>query len=401
MNDSANSVTTLRHCVVASAMSETVDSSRCRVVASLVCPMKKMRPTLLFFVALCVLLLTTHTADARVHGYVARPFRAYYYQYEGSRVLGAPRTGLLALNSYAVQFFEKGSLEDHSSETSDLLWRVMYGRLTIDLITLAPHLPINMTHTTYGDIALYTRDLRPAPGSVASGPVFTDGGMYVPYDPHLHAAYGYIVPVYFWDYINRADLFPGGWLHDVGLPISNSFATTAMKQGESRMIVMQPFERAVLTYDALNPEEWQVERANIGDDFLQATGIHTMAATARSIEIRLAEQWLYAYEDDELVYDAPVSTGKPGFDTPVGSFAIYRKLPVQTMKGRLKGETWNVPDVPYVMYFYGGDALHGTYWHNSFGTGARLSHGCVNLSVHDARVLYEWAPIGTPVWVHW
>jgi lipoprotein-anchoring transpeptidase ErfK/SrfK len=117
----------------------------------------------------------------------------------------------------------------------------------------------------------------------------------------------------------------------------------------------------------------------------------------RRIEVSLSEQWLTAYEDDLVVYRAPVATGRDGFNTPTGSFAIYDKLPVQTMTGSASGESWFVPDVPWVQYVVGGVALHGTYWHNQFGTGYRLSHGCINLSMDDAEWLYGWADIGTPV----
>jgi lipoprotein-anchoring transpeptidase ErfK/SrfK len=53
------------------------------------------------------------------------------------------------------------------------------------------------------------------------------------------------------------------------------------------------------------------------------------------------------------------------------------------------------------MYVVGGVALHGTYWHNAFGTGARMSHGCINLTIEDAQWLYEWADIGTTVTIHY
>ncbi|KPV54735.1 hypothetical protein SE17_01855 [Kouleothrix aurantiaca] len=118
---------------------------------------------------------------------------------------------------------------------------------------------------------------------------------------------------------------------------------------------------------------------------------------ARRIEVSLAEQWLTAYEDNLAVYRAPVATGRDGFNTPTGSFAIYMKLPVQTMTGDASGESWYVPDVPWVQYVVGGVALHGTYWHDKFGTGYRLSHGCINLGMDDAEWLYSWADIGTPV----
>jgi lipoprotein-anchoring transpeptidase ErfK/SrfK len=53
------------------------------------------------------------------------------------------------------------------------------------------------------------------------------------------------------------------------------------------------------------------------------------------------------------------------------------------------------------MYINGGVALHGTYWHNNFGTGTRMSHGCINLPLSSAAWLYDWAPLGTPVRVQY
>src|SRR5215207_2486857 len=68
--------------------------------------------------------------------------------------------------------------------------------------------------------------------------------------------------------------------------------------------------------------------------------------------------------------------------------------------GRSLGDCvhYNVPDVPWVLYFTNsGHALHGTYWHNNFGT--PMSHGCINLPMDVAAWLYDWAPLGTPVLV--
>ncbi|HWQ13752.1 MAG TPA: L,D-transpeptidase, partial [Roseiflexaceae bacterium] len=121
------------------------------------------------------------------------------------------------------------------------------------------------------------------------------------------------------------------------------------------------------------------------------------AGGGKRIVVNLSDQWLYAYEGGELVFDAPVATGRDGMETPAGSFAIYAKLPVQTMDGVTDGQYWVVPNVPHVMYIYGGVALHGTYWHNLFGSGARPSHGCINLPLRSAKWLYAWAPVGTPV----
>lgn len=43
----------------------------------------------------------------------------------------------------------------------------------------------------------------------------------------------------------------------------------------------------------------------------------------------------------------------------------------------MTGPGYDLPNVPYTMYFYQGYGLHGTYWHNNFGT--PMSHGCVNM----------------------
>ncbi len=120
----------------------------------------------------------------------------------------------------------------------------------------------------------------------------------------------------------------------------------------------------------------------------------------RRIDVNLTTQHLTAYEGDTPVYTAPVATGKDGFNTPTGSYAIYSRTPMETMTGSAGGETWYVPNIPWVQYVVGGVALHGTYWHDQWGTGFRLSHGCINLNIDDAQWLYEWADIGTQVDIH-
>jgi lipoprotein-anchoring transpeptidase ErfK/SrfK len=125
------------------------------------------------------------------------------------------------------------------------------------------------------------------------------------------------------------------------------------------------------------------------------------ALWSRRIEVNISTQWLTAYEGELPVFRAPVATGRDGFNTPVGNYAIYDKLSMQTMQGSAGGESWYVPDIPWVMYVVGGVAIHGTYWHNLFGTGTRPSHGCINARIEDAEWLYHWADVGTPVTIHY
>ncbi|HOU39778.1 MAG TPA: L,D-transpeptidase family protein [Promineifilum sp.] len=117
--------------------------------------------------------------------------------------------------------------------------------------------------------------------------------------------------------------------------------------------------------------------------------------TERWIDVNLSTQTLVAYEGDTPVFNTLVSSGLPQWPTVTGQFRTYMKYESQTMNGYLLGYDYFLPDVPYVMYFYEDYAIHGTYWHNNFGT--PMSHGCVNVSTPDAGWLFNWAPVGTLV----
>ncbi len=199
---------------------------------------------------------------------IAEPFRDYYAEHRGLRVLGNPLTPLLQVDGHPAQYFEKGRIEDHGADAVDPAWRFMYGRLTAELISRAPQKHVNATNITYDDLGRAASPAlrRAPPPSFTGGTMATRDGIFVPYDPQLRVASGYVVPLYFWTYLQRTELFPGGWLHDVGLPMTDAFVVEANKNGEYRRIMTQAFERAVLTYDPLNPPAWQVERGNIGAD---------------------------------------------------------------------------------------------------------------------------------------
>lgn len=112
------------------------------------------------------------------------------------------------------------------------------------------------------------------------------------------------------------------------------------------------------------------------------------------IEVNLSDQTLIAWQGDKEFLRTSVSTGKPGYRTLPGTFAVYLKYE----QAHMKGDDYDTPDVPWTMYYSGDFAVHGAYWHNDFGT--PVSHGCVNLRVDEARALYDWAPMGTEVVVH-
>jgi lipoprotein-anchoring transpeptidase ErfK/SrfK len=116
---------------------------------------------------------------------------------------------------------------------------------------------------------------------------------------------------------------------------------------------------------------------------------------AKWIDINLSAQTLTAYVGQTPVFRAVVSTGTQATPTVVGTYRVYSKY----LSTSMSGPGYSVPNVPHVMFFYRGYSIPGTYWHNNFGT--PMSHGCVNLTLADAKWLYEWAPMGIKVVSHY
>ena len=116
--------------------------------------------------------------------------------------------------------------------------------------------------------------------------------------------------------------------------------------------------------------------------------------SGRYIDINLSEQKLYAFEGTKLVNEFLISSGKRGYETPTGEYSVWLKVRSQTMDG----PDYYLPNVQWISYFNGEIAVHGTYWHNNFGT--PMSHGCINASNDNAQWVYEWDEVGTPVYVH-
>jgi len=114
----------------------------------------------------------------------------------------------------------------------------------------------------------------------------------------------------------------------------------------------------------------------------------------RWIDVDLSAQTTYAMQGDQVVRSFVVSTGRWPTVTVEGVFKIYVKYRTANMSG----DDYFLPNVPYVMYFFKGYGIHGTYWHNNFGT--PMSHGCVNLRPEDAGWLFDFASVNTIVNVH-
>lgn len=158
-------------------------------------------------------------------------------------------------------------------------------------------------------------------------------------------------------------------------------------------LTLTPTPTATSTFTTTpSPTIPPTRRPSISFNYSQNPG--EFANEGRWIDIDLSEQSVIAYEGEMPVKSFVVSTGTRIHPTVTGQFRIYIKLRSTPMAG----PGYYLPGVPFTMYFYKGYGLHGTYWHNNFGT--PMSHGCVNMRTPDAEWLFNFASVGTVVNVH-
>lgn len=109
------------------------------------------------------------------------------------------------------------------------------------------------------------------------------------------------------------------------------------------------------------------------------------------IAVDTTQQVLTAWQDDKLLFATLVSTGKAPRITRNGLTHIYlrqEKGDMSRLMADRPEDNYNIYNVAWVMYFNGGMALHAATWHDNFGQ--VMSHGCVNLSITDARWVFNW-----------
>lgn len=128
--------------------------------------------------------------------------------------------------------------------------------------------------------------------------------------------------------------------------------------------------------------------------------------SGRWIDADLREPVLVtAYEDDRPVYAALAVKGTSAFQTTPGIHRIWRRVANETMDSATLGIPRNSPngyylrDVLFTQYFtYDGAALHYNYWRSNWGYAG--SHGCLGMNYDDSKFFWDFATIGTIVYVH-
>lgn len=140
--------------------------------------------------------------------------------------------------------------------------------------------------------------------------------------------------------------------------------------------------------------------------------------TGKVIVVSLTEQTLREYDNGQFVGWMYVVTGQMAAQTPPGLWHVqWKKRHVVFKSSEPPGSAlWYPPTaINYAMFYHeGGYYLHDATWRSYFGPGANLphndytsgkysitgTHGCINMSLSNARNLYNWVDIGTPVVVY-
>jgi hypothetical protein len=101
---------------------------------------------------------------------------------------------------------------------------------------------------------------------------------YVTYTGGNGQTVGYNIPAAFWTFMNQSGpVYADGKLTDasplfdwqfvMGLPVGEAFWSQVALAGTPTWVMIQPFERRVLTYTPSNPDDWRVEMGNIGQHY--------------------------------------------------------------------------------------------------------------------------------------
>jgi len=183
--------------------------------------------------------------------------------------------------------------------------------------------------------------------------------------------------------------YPLAWVIQTSIPSPAPGAANSPKTGAIDRLT------AVNIFATVHVGEWDWYLVGPGQ-WLEQRKVARMIAASKPdgagnkwVSVNLYEQVLTAYEGDKLVFATLISSGLPGWNTHVGTFKVWSRLAATPMSGAMgQSDFYSLPAVPYVMFFDNDISLHGTYWHQGFGF--KHSHGCVNMSISDARYVFNW-----------
>lgn len=186
----------------------------------------------------------------------------------------------------------------------------------------------------------------------------------------------------------------------IGTADNGSFTTDKLTAGETYYFRVQPYinlkggKTVAGTWSTLN-----IVAAD-DDESTRSAPKSQIKGSGTYVEISIAQQHMWFYENGKLILDTDVVTGNTDgeCDTPTGNFTMTTRGQNVTLTGPGYSSFVN-----YWMGFYGGCGIHDASWRSSFGGDiyqGNGSHGCVNTPLDKVQVIYERTDFGTPVYVY-
>ncbi len=107
------------------------------------------------------------------------------------------------------------------------------------------------------------------------------------------------------------------------------------------------------------------------------------------LDVDLSKKIMVLFDYDRPVFATYISPGREENPTKPGVCRVWYKLVKDDMQGGppLHSYSYHLKDIPWVMYYNYDYAIHGTYWHDRFGT--PQSAGCTNMTQGDAKFIFE------------
>ena len=201
---------------------------------------------------------------------------------------------------------------------------------------------------------------------------------------------------------NREVIFIPFWpeyntLYNISISNVRSYALT--KLGSKR------FNFKILPPSSLNLLEVKPSKLPISKNYItkpngKVVRLNKPKITkGKYIDIDIGDQILAIYKDGKVLGVFDVSTGRYGMPTPLGNFKILTK---ERNHWSYKYKLY----MPYSLKFAPGVYIHELpYWPNGYREGVghlgkRVSHGCVRLGIGPAETVYNFADIGTFIFIH-
>lgn len=189
-----------------------------------------------------------------------------------------------------------------------------------------------------------------------------------------------------------------------GLPISEPYSLTVgsltyKAQDFERSRMLQLSDGSVLLDDTIGAQTPNFKIAPVGRVFNTFKApIYNRKSMPRWVDVNLTTQTAIFYEGNLPARRSLITSGAGRYASPIGTFAISRRVPNERMKNGKPGDPdyYDLKNVLYTQYFTDeGHALHYAWWRDTFGYPD--SHGCINEDIQTSRYAWDFLNIGDKV----